>query len=1081
MPGNHDVDRSEIKDWHVKGFYSFASQEDIVKTLRDRDSFPILMRKFKEFNSFANIVSGRTLFDDNNYFYVKHLPIRKADKSFSLNLFGLNSALFAGYDGDENRKLAISLYQLENALQLKDKTGLFSFAFFHHPFSCFHPAETPVINMLKNKMDILFHGHIHEPQNTCTFDGAGNSMTIGAGAGFEQRESENSFNIIDINPEDGKGFVQFYKYLHKHNCFRINYDVNPHRSDGRFPFTLDVKKKSNAIITVAGPAIKVDENLPDYLAWILDECGFIDIRGVMVGSGRVHKFRIDELYIPLTTTNHRGDEKERLHTDAMIESRGEVPLSHLLSHQYVTIIGDPGSGKTTFLQYIAAVLARAIREDDPDIAKTELGLGGLLLPIFIRVSELSEYILSSRNGEHETPLVETEGTWITHYLEYKNKTVNWGLSPGFFREKLKNGGCLVLFDGLDEAPDRTIRERVSSMVTNAIRANRKCHVICTTRPQTHSGKAILPDFEEFTIAPLPEKGIHDFLTLWSRALFSEHLLDSSCEKYFSALSGALHDSPAIRRLALNPLMLTALAVIHWNERRLPEQRAELYESVITWLLRSREHKPGRSPVEQRENILQCLALAMQTHPGGRQVQAGRKWACEKTASCFPGSTQQEQYFRAGEFIAREEIDSGVIVERGNNIAFRHLTFQEYLCAKALGGKADAEQLDLLLTDAILESPEWKEVLLLFCGVLYKQGLDKIDKFFTALLKKEEDRQELKDKARFFGLLGAMEQDLSPYGYKINDPAYTRLKTEVMAIFDKNKAYTIPVKVRSDAADALGQAGDPRLAGDHFVTIPACTFLMGAQSDDPDAPNYDPGAFIHESPVHKVNLTSYKIGKYPVTVYEYGRFVSNGGYSMKEYWKAGGFGEFTGPENWEIQMQFPTRPVVGVSWFEAMAYAAWLGPEYSLPREAQWERAARGPGSNYRKYPWGNTEPEPETTNWYKTGLGHPSAVGMFPRNVTDEGVFDLGGNVLEWCFDWFDVQWNNEKSVFYRQTEGATDPLNDEGGEQGKIGKQQTRVLRGGAWSGNVDRVLRSCIRSDGRPHIRDNYVGFRVVCFASE
>ena len=64
-------------------------------------------------------------------------------------------------------------------------------------------------------------------------------------------------------------------------------------------------------------------------------------------------------------------------------------------------------------------------------------------------------------------------------------------------------------------------------------------------------------------------------------------------------------------MARNPVMLTALAVVHWNERRLPEQRADLYNSIITWLSRSREQRPGRATADETVAVLQELALAMQ--------------------------------------------------------------------------------------------------------------------------------------------------------------------------------------------------------------------------------------------------------------------------------------------------------------------------------------------------------------------------------------------------------------------------------------------------------------------------------------
>src|SRR5204862_1716563 len=120
--------------------------------------------------------------------------------------------------------------------------------------------------------------------------------------------------------------------------------------------------------------------------------------------------------------------------------------------------------------------------------------------------------------------------------------------------------------------------------------------------------------------------IEGFLGHWSRALFPGD--ERSAESHLEALREALKARIAIRRMARNPVMLTALAVVHWNERRLPEQRADLYDSILVWLARAREKRPGRESAEGCLRLLQHLALAMQNHPKGRQVQVEKGWAAD---------------------------------------------------------------------------------------------------------------------------------------------------------------------------------------------------------------------------------------------------------------------------------------------------------------------------------------------------------------------------------------------------------------------------------------------------------------------
>lgn len=202
-------------------------------------------------------------------------------------------------------------------------------------------------------------------------------------------------------------------------------------------------------------------------------------------------------------------------------------------------------------------------------------------------------------------------------------------------------------------------------------------------------------------------------------------------------------------------MLTALAVVHWNERRLPEQRADLYESILRWLSRSREQRPGRASSEQCLRLLEALALAVQDHPDGRQVQAPKRWAAEILAPQFAGVAGAER------FLDEEEVDSGIVASRGHEIRFWHLTFQEYLAARALAGLPDHELPGLLLNRNRVYAPEWRETVLLLAGILHGQGVPKVDGLVAALLDRLQPDASLGDQARAVGLLGAILRDLRP--------------------------------------------------------------------------------------------------------------------------------------------------------------------------------------------------------------------------------------------------------------------------------------------------------------------------------
>lgn len=151
-----------------------------------------------------------------------------------------------------------------------------------------------------------------------------------------------------------------------------------------------------------------------------------------------------------------------------------------------------------------------------------------------------------------------------------------------------------------------------------------------------------------------------------------------------------------------------------------------------------------------------------------------------------------------------------------------------------------------------------------------------------------------------------------------------------------------------------------------------------------------------------------------------------------------------------------QPVVGVNWYEASAYAAWLtkvtGQAYCLPTEAEWEWAAR---RNGRRYPWGNTW-DANACNWQDSKLNRPNPVGVFAFSATDDGLHELAGNVYEWTATLY-------RGYPYLAEDGREDPQ-----------AEGRRVVRGGSWSTNRTNVRCTC-RSWTDLRSRDNCHGFRL------
>ena len=218
-----------------------------------------------------------------------------------------------------------------------------------------------------------------------------------------------------------------------------------------------------------------------------------------------------------------------------------------------------------------------------------------------------------------------------------------------------------------------------------------------------------------------------------------------------------------------------------------------------------------------------------------------------------------------------------------------------------------------------------------------------------------------------------------------------------------------------------------LFGCDNVQIPAGVFQMG--SDDSEA-------FDDEKPVRTVYIDDFYIDTHEVTNAEYREFIMTTPEWQKDGTEARRLSDADYLKHWNGN-DYPTgkgeHPVVYVSWHAAQAYAEWAGKR--LPTEDEWEKAARG-GLVGQKYPWGDSIDATKAN--YDFSVGDTVNVGTYPAN--DYGLYDMAGNVWEWCADTYDEDY---------------------------------RVLRGGSWF-DTERFVRVSVRGGSPPLFTSAYYGFR-------
>lgn len=239
-------------------------------------------------------------------------------------------------------------------------------------------------------------------------------------------------------------------------------------------------------------------------------------------------------------------------------------------------------------------------------------------------------------------------------------------------------------------------------------------------------------------------------------------------------------------------------------------------------------------------------------------------------------------------------------------------------------------------------------------------------------------------------------------------------------------------------------GSLSVFAEKLVNIPGGDFFMG--TDEANRTH-------NQQRQRRVYVKKFYLTTHEVTNREYEQFILAGGYNKEPLWSSKGWrfikkNRIVFPAAWNVPgFRQPNSPVVGVSWYEAQAYARWA--KKRLPTELEWEKAARG--TDGRRYPWGNS---------LKSDVGYrafswPYSVGSFPANVSPYGIYDMAGNVWEWVADWY----------------GNETTSND---KMQRATQSRRKILRGGGWGSNR-RQLQVTYRRSELPTWRRPDVGIRL------
>jgi formylglycine-generating enzyme required for sulfatase activity len=386
------------------------------------------------------------------------------------------------------------------------------------------------------------------------------------------------------------------------------------------------------------------------------------------------------------------------------------------------------------------------------------------------------------------------------------------------------------------------------------------------------------------------------------------------------------------------------------------------------------------------------------------------------------------------------------------------------------------------------------------------------KYIETLKQAAKEYAEAVEKGKALGTAEGAEKEKKGSGFGVQGSGTAKAETPEKAEGSKQKAGTEKISAESapsavksfdDVYVATAATGDKiphplskkakRIIymgkkveiAEGMVYVPAGEFVMGEGKEPPNGPE------------HKVYLDAYFIGKYEVTNAEWKAFTDATGFTpLPNHWKGGNTPE--GKEN---------HPVVYVSWEDAQKYCEWVsketGREVKLTTEAQWEKAASWDFRKRHKnlYPWGD-DSNPKLCNgqWLcasKFGLkvssdgtgpewgvftktdkykemanagGYTTPVGSFAHGKSPYGCYDIGGNVWEWCIDWYERDYYTKSP-----RRNPSGPLQDAADVVAEV-NGKARVLRGGSWQHYASYMQGAKRICQHVPTMRSDTYGFRVV-----